>query len=151
MPHLHRSACPINIWQASALFGMHYIINANICLFFAINFSTVCSEDTSISAFKEHEKSAPCERSALSSHGLASAVLSAMAGLTSEFGMGSGDPRLSGSARRGRSVYGRCPCGAAPSRRPWPLHARTWSHLPARTHRFMPCLEEELGRLVALA
>ena len=37
------------------------------------------------------------------------AVLSAMAGLTSEFGMGSGDPRLSGRARGGRSARPRAP------------------------------------------
>ena len=38
------------------------------------------------------------------------AVLSAMAGLTAEFGMGSGDPCLHGSARAGCS--GRVPGGA---------------------------------------
>ena len=42
------------------------------------------------------------------------AVLSAMGGLTAEFGMGSGDPPLRGRARRGRSparinMWYRCP------------------------------------------
>ena len=51
-----------------------------------------------------------------------SAVLSAMAGLTSEFGMGSGDPRLHGRARGGCS-RGHClprPGGSAP---PWRSHS----------------------------
>ena len=42
------------------------------------------------------------------------AVLSAMGGLTSEFGMGSGDPSLHGSAHAGQSLR------AAPGRMPGP-------------------------------
>ena len=55
------------------------------------------------------------------------AVLSAMGGLTAEFGMGSGDPPLHGRARGGRPSkasprpYGTPGCGSAPP--PWRLQA----------------------------
>ena len=72
-------------------------------------------------------------------------VPSAMPGLTAEFGMGSGDPRLHGSARKGRSRM-----LAAPLR----LHARGPQHARAcrngETDRWL-CSIEELGLLVTLA
>ena len=78
------------------------------------------------------------------------AVLSAMAGLTSGFGMGPGDPRLHGRARAGRSragLYGPVRAAGSPAP-PWRLHsARDFrSHNP----RDMHVLEEELGLLVPL-
>lgn len=51
------------------------------------------------------------------------AVLSAMAGLTSGFGMGPGDPRLHGRARGGRSPAARMSRPAARSAPPWRLHS----------------------------
>ena len=70
------------------------------------------------------------------------AVLWAMAGLTSEFGMGSGDPRLRGRARAGLSPRGRHRATLTAAKRT--RHDRT-STLPKRV------LGEELGRLVPLA
>ena len=70
------------------------------------------------------------------------AVLSARAGLTSEFGTGSGDPRL-----HGRTRAGRCPAG--------PLHRATLAAAwrPTEDRVRATCgkrVKEELGRLVAL-
>ena len=50
------------------------------------------------------------------------AVLSARAGLTSEFGTGSGDPRLHGRTRAGRSPARAVSGRAAPPAPPWRLH-----------------------------
>ena len=72
------------------------------------------------------------------------AVLSAKRGLTAEFGMGSGDPPLCGSARGGcspRPLW-------LPARAPWRLHARS---MRSRHVRSRGWLSEELGLLVALA
>ena len=101
------------------------------------------------------------------------AVLSARRGLTSEFGMASGEPPLHGSARGGRSASlrprsregpGRAflPGGPLSRRAPWRLHARGTSD-GAPGPRFPPARtglapsgcgdgdREELGRLVMLA
>ena len=71
-----------------------------------------------------------------------------MAGLTSEFGMGSGDPRLHGRARGGCSRGQNLPRPAAP-RHPG---GRIAQHRVRSRNVDVPAFcEEELGLLVALA
>ena len=71
------------------------------------------------------------------------AVLSARRGLTAEFGMGSGDPPLCGSARTGCSrarlqVVNQCAVAPAP----WRLHARGPPHVRQLVSKPLPRNQE---------
>ena len=76
------------------------------------------------------------------------AVLSARAGLTAEFGTGSGDPRLHGRTRAGRSrasAYApvKVPGGSAP---PWRLHG-----VPSSRDRLQAIADSGMGRARAIS
>ncbi len=78
------------------------------------------------------------------------AVLSAMAGLTAEFGMGSGDPCLHGRAHGTCSLIAR---RRLTGRAPWRLHGalNVPTTAPAEPSAGQVRRSEELGLLVPLA